>query len=108
MYFCRKGRSVLFRTKGTLCISIDCYNTAGSGHLKLEIGIVWHRIKSSERSPSEQCMIAAAKGDDIEDEFFTMEVVRRSEDNLQRDWARTTGLYAGDDSFKGILCGLDP
>lgn len=37
MYFCCKGRSVLLRTEGALCISIDCYNTARSGHLELEV-----------------------------------------------------------------------
>ena len=48
LYFCCKGCIVLFRTERALCISIDCYNTARSGHLELEIGIVWHRIESSE------------------------------------------------------------
>ena len=48
LYFCCKDRSVLLRTEGALCISIDCYNTAGSGHLELEVGIVWQRIESSE------------------------------------------------------------
>ena len=48
LYFCCKGRSVLLRMEGVLCISIDCYNTAGSGHLELEVGIVWHCIESSE------------------------------------------------------------
>ena len=48
LYFCCKGRGVLVSTEGALCISIDCYNTAGSGHLELEVGIVWHRIESSE------------------------------------------------------------
>ena len=48
LYFCCKGRSVLLHTEEALCISIDCYNTAGSGHLELEVGIVRHRIESSE------------------------------------------------------------
>ena len=67
LYFCCKGRGVLLRTEGALCISIDCYNTARSGHLELEVGVVWHRIESSECGSSKQCMITAAKGDDIED-----------------------------------------
>ena len=52
LYFCYKGRGVFLRTEGALCISIDCYNTAKSGHLELEVGVVWHRIESSECSLS--------------------------------------------------------
>ena len=54
-------------TEGALRVSIDCYDTAWSGHLELEISIVRHRIESSKRGSSEQCVIAAAEGDDIED-----------------------------------------
>ena len=74
-----------FLYRGAFRISIDRYDTAWTGHLELEISIVWHCVESSKRSSSEQCMIAAAEGDDIEDEFFATEVVRRSEDNLERD-----------------------
>ena len=28
-----KGQGVLLSTEGALCVSIDCYNTAWSGHL---------------------------------------------------------------------------
>ena len=67
LYFCCKGRGVLLSTEGALRISIDCYNTTWSGHLKLEVGIVQHHIESRECGSSEQCMIATAEGDDIED-----------------------------------------
>ena len=67
LYFYSKGCSVLLRAEGALCISIDCHNTAGSGHLELEVGIVWHHIESSECGLSKQCMITTAEGDDIED-----------------------------------------
>ena len=53
--------------EGALCVSIDCDNTVWSGHLELEVGVVRHRIESSECGSSEQCMIATAEGDDIED-----------------------------------------
>ena len=43
------------------------YDAVWSGHLELEISIVWHCVESSKRSLSEQCMIAAAEWDDIED-----------------------------------------
>ena len=67
MYFCRKGRSVLFCTEGAFRISIDCYEAAWTGHLELEISIVWHRVESSKCGSSKQCVIAVAKGDNIED-----------------------------------------
>ena len=64
---CCEGHGVLLRTEGALCISIDYYNTARSGHLELEIGIVWHCIESSEYGSSKQCVIITAEGDDVED-----------------------------------------
>ena len=76
---------MFFRTGGALRVSIDCYDPAWSGHLVLEKSVVWHRIKSSECGSSEQCVIATAEGDDVEDQFFASEVVRGSEDNFQCD-----------------------
>ena len=67
LYFCYKGRGVLFSTEGALHISIDRYYTTWSGHLELEVGVVRHRIEFSECSSSEQCMIATTERDDIED-----------------------------------------
>ena len=46
--FCCQCHGVLLRAEGVLRISIDCYDTAGSVHLELEIGIVWHRIESTK------------------------------------------------------------
>ena len=76
---------MLLGTEGTLCVSIDCYDTAWSRHLKLEISVVWHPIESSECDSTEQCLIATAEGDDIEDQLLASEVVRRSKDHLQCD-----------------------
>ena len=67
LYLSCQGCGVLLGTEGALRISIDCYDTAWSGHLELEISIVRHRIKSGKRSSSEQCLIATAEGDDIKD-----------------------------------------
>ena len=58
---------MLFCTEGAFHISVDYYDAAWTGHLELEISIVWYYVESSERSSSEQCVIAAAKGDDIKD-----------------------------------------
>ena len=67
LYFCYKGHGVFLGTEGALRIAVDRYYTAWSGHLELEVGIVRHRIESSECGSSEQCMIATVEGDDIED-----------------------------------------
>ena len=67
MYFRCKGRRVLLRSEGAFGVAIDCYDTAWTGHLELEISIVWHCVESSKRGSSEQCVVAAAERDDIED-----------------------------------------
>ena len=85
LYFRCQGRAVLLDTEGRFRVSIDCYDTAWSGHLEFEIGMVWHRIESSKCSSSEQCVIATAERDDVEDQVFASEVVRRTEDDLQCD-----------------------
>lgn len=85
LYFCCQGRSVLLSTEGAFHVSVDCYNTAWSRHLEFEISIVWDCIEVSEGGSSEQCMIATAKGVDVEDKVITSEVVRRTEDDLQCD-----------------------
>ena len=76
---------MFFGTEGAFHVSIDCYDTAWSGHLEFEIGIVWDRIEASECGSSEQCVLATSERDDVEDQVFTSEVVRRSEDDLQCD-----------------------
>ena len=76
---------MLLGTEGAFHVSIDCYDTAWSGLLEFEISIMCHLIESSECSSSEQCVIATAEGDDVEDQVFALEVVRRSEDDLQCD-----------------------
>ena len=58
---------MLLGTEGAFRVSIDCNDTAWSGHLELEISLVWHRIESSECGSPEQCVIAIAERDDIED-----------------------------------------
>ena len=58
---------MLLCTERAFRVSIDFYNTAWSGHLELEVSIVWHRIESGKRSSSEKCVIATAEGDDIKD-----------------------------------------
>ena len=58
---------MLLGVEGAFRVSIDYYDAAWSGHLELEISVVWHRIESSKCDSSEQCVVATTKGDDIED-----------------------------------------
>ena len=67
LYFRREGRSVLLRAKRALCVSINCNNPAKSRHFELEVCIMRYRIESGKCGSSEQCVIATAEGDDIED-----------------------------------------
>ena len=53
---------MLLGTKGVFRVSINCYDAAWSGHLELEISIVWHHVELSKCGSSKQCVIAAAKG----------------------------------------------
>ena len=52
LYFRCQGRGVLLGVEGVLRVSIDCYDTTWSGHLKFEISIVWRCIESSKCSSS--------------------------------------------------------
>ena len=58
---------MLFCTERVYHIAIDYYDAAWAGHLELEISIVWHYIESRECGSPEQCVIATAERDDIED-----------------------------------------
>ena len=58
---------MLLGTEGAFRVSINCYDAVWSGHVELEVSIMRHRIESSKCGSSEQCVIAAAKRDDIED-----------------------------------------
>ena len=58
---------MLLRAERAFCVSIDCYNPTRSWHFELEVCIMRYHIESGKCGSSEQCVIAAAKGDDIED-----------------------------------------
>ena len=67
LYLCCKGRSVLFRTERAFCVPIYCYDPARSWHLELEVCIMRYRIEFRKCGSPEQCMIATAERDYIED-----------------------------------------
>ena len=58
---------MLFDMEGAFRVSIDCYDTTWFRNLEFEISIVRHRIESSKCGSSEQCVIATAARDDVED-----------------------------------------
>ena len=58
---------MLLGMEGAFRVSIHYYNTAWTGHLDLEVSIVWYIVESGKRGSSEQCVIAVAEGNDIED-----------------------------------------
>ena len=58
---------MLLYTERALSVSIYCYDATWTGHLELEISIVWHCVESSKRGSSEECVVAAAERDDVED-----------------------------------------
>ena len=72
-----QGRGVLLGTKGAFHVSVDCYDTAWSGHLKFEIGIVWHRIEASKCGSSEQGVIATAEWGRLTLRFGNYSGIRR-------------------------------
>ena len=84
LYIGRDGRGMLLSTKGALHVSFDCNDATWTGHLELQIGVVWDRVEAGESSSSEQCVIAAMEGDDVEDQVFASEVIRGTEHYLQR------------------------
>ena len=98
---------MLLCMEGALHASIDFYNTTWPRHLKLKVSVVQDCIETGESSSSKQCMIATAEGDDVEDQVFASEVVRRTEEYFLHYGPCTTGLDAGYHSFKGGFSGLD-
>ena len=53
---------MLLCLEGAFSIAIDYYDAMWTGHLELEISIVWHFVEPSERGSSEQCVVAATEG----------------------------------------------
>ena len=58
---------MFFCSKGAVHISVESDDPMRSWHLELEVCIMWYRIESSECGSSEQCMVATAERDDVED-----------------------------------------
>ena len=58
---------MLLRSERAFGVSIDRNDSSRVWHLELEVCVVRHRIELCKCSSSEQCMIAAAERDYVED-----------------------------------------
>ena len=67
LYFRCESRRVLLRTEGAFGVSVDRDYSSRAWHLELEICIVRHRIELCKCGSSEQCVIATAERDYVED-----------------------------------------
>ena len=67
MRFCCEGHGVLLYSERALYVSINCNNPARSQHFELEICIMRYHIESCKSGSLEQCMVATAEQDYVED-----------------------------------------
>ena len=58
---------MFLRSEGVFRISVDRDDSTRAWHLELEVCIVRHRIEFCKCGSSEQCVIAAAARDYVED-----------------------------------------
>ena len=62
LYFGCSSHSMLLCTEGAFRISVYRDDAAWTGDLKLYIGVVWDRIKTSKSGTPEQCLVATVNG----------------------------------------------
>ena len=67
MYFRCKGHRVLRRSEGAFGVSIDRNYSSRAWHLELKVCVMRYHVELSECGSPEQCVIATAKRDYIED-----------------------------------------
>ena len=67
MYFRSKGRRVLLRLERVFGVFIDRNYSSRAWHLELKVCVVRYRIELSECGSPEQCVIATAEWDYVED-----------------------------------------
>ena len=85
MYFRYKGRHVLLRSEGAFGVSINHNYSSWVWHLELKVCVVRYRIELGECGSPEQCVIATAEWDYVEDLLLASEIIRRSEDHFKCD-----------------------
>ena len=67
MYFRREGRRVLLCSERAFGVSIDRNYSSRAWHLELKVCVVWYRIELCKSGSPEQCVIATAERDYVED-----------------------------------------
>ena len=67
MYFCRESRCMFLRSEGALSVPVNRDDSSRAWHLELEVCVVRYRIELGECGSPEQCVIATAEWDYVED-----------------------------------------
>ena len=67
MYFRCKGHRVLLRSEGAFGVSVDRNYSLRAWHLELKVCVVRYRVELGECGSPEQCMVATAERDYVED-----------------------------------------
>ena len=67
MYFRCDSRRMLLRSERAFGVSIDRDDASRAWHLELEVCVVLHHIELGECGSPEQCVIATAEWDYVED-----------------------------------------
>ena len=67
LYLCCESRRMLLRTEGAFGVSVDRNYSSRAWHLEFEVCVVRYRIELGECSSPEQCVIATAEWDYVED-----------------------------------------
>ena len=67
LYLRCESRRMLLRTEGAFGVSIDRNYSSRAWHLELKVCVVRYRIELGECGLPEQCVIAAAEWDYVED-----------------------------------------
>ena len=76
---------MLLHSERAFSVSVDRDDSSRAWHLELKVCVVRYHIEFGECGSSEQCMIATAEWDYVEDQFLASEIIRRSEDHLKCD-----------------------
>ena len=67
MYFCREGRRMLLHLERAFGVSIDRNYSSRAWHFELKVCVVRYRVELGECGSPEQCVIATAEWDYVED-----------------------------------------
>ena len=85
LYLRCESRRMLLRTEGAFGVSVDRNDSSGAWHLVLKVCVVRYCIELGKCSSPEQCVIATAERDYVEDSLLASEIIQRSEHHFKCD-----------------------